>query len=61
MREHRLPEALPGVANRLTEQLGLAREVVLESTGCHSRALGDATGRGVRITLLDEAFDRRVK
>jgi hypothetical protein len=61
MREHLLPESLSGVANRLAEQLGLAREVVLEGTGCHSRALGDPAGRGIRVTLLHDRFDRRIK
>jgi hypothetical protein len=57
VRKHFLRETLAGVANCLAKQLGLAGEVVVQSAGRHTRALGDSAGRGVRVTLLDYAFN----
>jgi hypothetical protein len=53
VREHLLAESLPDVADCLTEKLGFAREMVLQSARSHASALCDSAGRGVCVSLRD--------
>jgi hypothetical protein len=61
VRKHLLAESLPDLADCLTEKLGFAGEVVLQSTRSHAGTLCDSPGRGVCVSLRDQTVNRGIE